>query len=92
MVGDGGEKVGSVDVSTTGTAMALNLNVAYGLSDGDYRVWLTRSGAGKQAIGVVHVAGGYGTWSDTVLATSGPAQLSLVDDLGRTRCSAQLPV
>jgi hypothetical protein len=92
MVGDDGQKVGSVNVSTTGTAMTLDLSVAYGLSDGDYHVWLTRSSAGKQPVGVVHVAGGYGTWSDTVLATSGPAQLSLVDDLGRTRCSAQLPV
>jgi hypothetical protein len=37
------------------------------------------------------VANGFGTWSDTVLATPGPARLWLVDDLGRTRCSATLP-
>jgi hypothetical protein len=91
MIGDDGQKVGTVDVRTTGTAMAIDLSVAYGLADGDYHVWLARSGAGKQPVGTMHVSNGYGTWSDTVLATSGPAQLSLQDDQGRTRCSATLP-
>jgi predicted anti-sigma-YlaC factor YlaD len=91
MIGDGGTKVGTVDVSTTGSAMALDVSVAYGLADGDYHVLLARSGAGKQPVGTMHVTNGYGTWSDTVLATSGPSQLSLQDDQGRTRCSARLP-
>jgi len=91
MVGDNGQEVGSVSVQRSGTAMALDLSVAYGLADGDYHVVLTRSGAAKQPIGTVHVADGHGAWSDTVLATAGTAELSLVDDVGRARCSATLP-
>jgi len=91
MIGNDGQKVGNVHVRTTGTAMALDVNVAYNLLDGEYDVWLTRSGAGKQPIGTMHVTNGHGQWSDTVLATSGPSQLSLVDDRGNTRCSATLP-
>jgi predicted anti-sigma-YlaC factor YlaD len=92
MVGDNGQKVGTVDVNTSGTAMTLDLSIAYSLENGDYRIWLTRPAGGDQPIGTVHVSGGYGTWSDTVLATAGTAQLSLRDPDGRKLCSATLTV
>jgi len=91
MVGDGRQKVGNVEVVTTGNAMTLNVGVSYNLPNGQYDVVLTQPGAGKQSVGTLDVTGGRGTWSDTVPATSGPAHLSLVDTMGRTRCSATLP-
>jgi predicted anti-sigma-YlaC factor YlaD len=92
MVGENGTKVGDVHVVTSGTAMAIDVNVAYGLRDGAYGIWLTRSGAPKQEIGTIEVFGGHGTWSDTVPVPFGPAQISIVDDQGNKRCSAALPV
>jgi len=92
MVGDGGQKVGNVDVVTSGTAMTVNLSVAYKLRDGDYDVVLTRSGALKQKIGTMPVRAGSGTWSDTIPAFTGPARISLVDTAtNTTSCSAELP-
>jgi hypothetical protein len=92
MIGDNGQKVGTVDVSTSGTAMTLDLSVAYGLPDGDYRIWLTRPAVGDQPVGTVHVSDGYGSWSDTVLATAGTSQVSLRNAEGRKLCSATLTV
>ena len=91
MVGDGGQKVGNVDVVTNGTVMALDVSVSYGLDDGQYKIVLTREGAPEQPLGPIHVIGGHGDWTDTVLATSRPAQLALKDSMGRTRCHATLP-
>jgi hypothetical protein len=91
MVGNNGQRVGKVDVVSNGSAMALDLSVAYALPDGDYNIVLTRSGGPKEPLGTVHVVGGTGTWSGATTA-AGAAELSLVDaETGLTRCTADLP-
>jgi hypothetical protein len=90
MVGGGGQHVGKVDVVSDATTMTLDVNVSYGLADGDYQIVLTGSGR-EQPLGTMHVTGGQGSWSRNVGAISGPAQLSVVKD-GRPWCSAELPV
>src|SRR5262245_8448279 len=91
MIGDSGRSVGKVDVVSSSTGMALDINVSYGLPEGDYKIVLTRAGVDKQALGTVHVVGNQGSWSGNAPATTGPAQLSLVDSTGRELCSAELP-
>jgi hypothetical protein len=92
MVGANGQNVGKVDVVSNGTAMTMDLSVAYALPDGDYSIVLTRSGTPKgEPLGTVHVGGGVGTWSGSTTAT-GAAQLALVETAtGRIRCTAELP-
>jgi hypothetical protein len=92
MVGGGGQNVGKVNVVSSPTAMTLDVNVSYGLADGDYQLVLTRSGIGPQSLGTMRVSGGQGSWSWNGAAMSGPAQLSVVDKDGRAWCSADLPV
>lgn len=92
MVGADGQRVGKVDVVSDGTTMALDLDVAYALLDGDYNIRLTRSGAPKESLGILHVTGGIGSWSGPARVSPSPTQLELVEiTTGRTRCSAQLP-
>jgi hypothetical protein len=90
MVGDGGQRVGKVDVASNATAMTLDISVAYGLPQGDYKIVLT-SGAGTQTLDTMHVYGGQGSWQGSTTPTSGPAQITLVDTDGTTRCHADLP-
>jgi hypothetical protein len=92
MIGENGQPVGTVDVVMNGAAMALDLNMSYGLIEGDYNLVLTRAGAPPETLDTIHVVGGRAEWSGTVPATSGPARLSLEDSMGRPRCSATLPV
>jgi len=91
MVGADGKEVGKVDVVSDGTTMALDLSVAYALPDGDYNIVLTRSGAPKEALDILHVTGGAGVWSGSARAAPGATQIELVEiTTGRTRCSAEL--
>ena len=92
MVAKNGQQVGSVDVNTSGAAMALDVTVDYGMYDGDYNIVLKPSGAPERVVGTMHVTSGHGTWSDTVTATSGPDLLSLRDNSGQQLCSATLTV
>jgi len=91
MIGENGQKVGSVDVVRSGAATALDVSVAYGLREGDYKIVLTRAGAPERALDTIHVVGGHAVWSGTIPAMSGPARLSLEDDTGQPRCHATLP-
>lgn len=90
MVGDDGQKVGRVDVVADGELASLDLAVDYALPDGRYQVVLESASTRRQPLGVVDVVNSQGSWSGTA-RVSGAAVLSLVDDSGRTRCSAALP-
>jgi hypothetical protein len=90
MVGDGGNRVGTVDVVSGSGGMTLDVRVSYGLSAGDYEIVLVSS-AGKQSLGTMTVSDGHGEQSVSATPTTGPARLSLVDSAQRPRCSAQLP-
>src|SRR5262245_61689429 len=79
MVGADGKEVGKVDVVSDGTNMALDLDVAYSLPDGDYNIVLTRSGAPKEVIGDLHVNGGSGSWSGPARVSPTATQLELVE-------------
>src|SRR5262249_43804215 len=63
MVGNGGQRVGTVNVISNSSAMTLDVNVSYGLPSGEYNVVLTRDEA-KQVLGTMHVIDGQGNWSD----------------------------
>ena len=90
MVGAEGQKVGSVDVVADGTLASLNVSVVYALPDGTYRVVLKREDTARQGLGNIQVVNNRGTWSGTA-RVEGAAKLALVDDTGRTLCSAELP-
>jgi hypothetical protein len=91
MVGADGQKVGKVDIVSDGTTMALDLDVAYALPEGDYNIVLTRSGV-EERLGVLHVTGGAGSWSGPARVSPSATQLELVEiTTGVTRCSATLP-
>jgi predicted anti-sigma-YlaC factor YlaD len=91
MVGEGGTKVGKVEVFSTSTGTRLDVSVSYGMPDGEYRIMLTRPGVGPQLLDTMQVYGDQGTWSGGAPALTRPAKLSLVDKTNRERCSAQLP-
>jgi hypothetical protein len=90
MVGAGDQRVGKVDVASNATAMTLDVSVAYGLPEGDYKIVLT-SGGTTRTLGTMPVYAGQGSWQGSTTPTSGPAQLTLVDQDGTTRCHADLP-
>lgn len=90
MVGADGQQVGSVDVVADGTLASLNVSVVYALPDDTYRVVLKPEGSTRQGLGTIQVVNNRGTWSGTA-RVEGAAKLALVDDAGRTRCSATLP-
>ena len=91
MTGDGGARVGQVDVATAGSTATLSLTVDYALPDGEYRVVLDPQGGGRQTLGTVTVVGGRGAWSGTTTLDGEAAQLSLVDTTGHVQCAADLP-
>src|SRR5262245_23460713 len=91
MVGDGGQPVGRVDVSTDASTTTLDVSVAYGLPDGYYNVVLTSVGVGRQTLATMHVVDKHGEWKGSVPATTGPARLSLADfHTDKDLCSAEL--
>ena len=90
MVGGGGQHVGTVDVLSSTTTMTLDVNVSYGMPEGDYQIVLTRAGR-PQPLGPMRVSGGHGSWSGSAPAMAGPAQISVVDKDGQPWCSAKLP-
>ena len=90
MVGADGQQVGRVDVVADGTLASLNLSVDYALPDGDYRIVLESPDGSRSGLGNVQVVNNRGSWSGTT-RIAGPADVALLDEAGRMRCSAKLP-
>jgi len=91
MVGDG-TRVGSVDVVSNSGELTLYVSFSYGLPDGNYDIVLTSAGVGSQTLASMHVVDKHGEWRGATSAPTGPAKLSLVDNITRSeRCSAELP-
>ena len=90
MVGDDGNRVGRVDVVDSGTTMSFDVSVDYSLPDGSYRVVLDPQTGASQGLGTIQVVGGKGTWSGAA-PVQGSTDLTLVDEAGKERCSAELP-
>jgi hypothetical protein len=92
MVGDGGTRVGTVNVVSNSGEMTLDVSVSYGLPDGNYDIVLTSAGVGPQTLATMHVVDNHGEWRGPASAPTGPAKLSLVDNnTRRARCWAELP-
>lgn len=92
MIGANGLRVGDVQVAGGGDTLALTVTVDYALDDGAYLVVIDPTEGARRSLGTVEVTGGKGSWTGTVPTPTGTAGVSLVDSVGRTRCSAELPL
>jgi anti-sigma factor RsiW len=89
MVGSGNLTVGRV-VSTGDRAPKLAISVDYWVPDGRYQLAVRDGRGDSEAVGMLEVSDGRGTWTGRAAALSHPVAVELVDQSGNIVCQGRL--